>query len=160
LVPVLSWLLGERLPPRAGLAVLVSVVGLVILSWGCELPGLGCSTFQASLPERALGDRFVLLCALAYAVHVVGVSRWANGLPVLAVSAVQWGVVSVLSALSAAALERPIPPLTASVWPVVLYLAVFATVLTFSLMLAVQRHTTATRAALIYSLEAVFAALF
>jgi drug/metabolite transporter (DMT)-like permease len=46
------------------------------------------------------------------------------------------------------------------VWPIVLYLALFATILTFSLMLALQPHTTPTRAALIYSLEAVFAALF
>jgi drug/metabolite transporter (DMT)-like permease len=160
LVPILGYLLGERISRRVVVAVLVSVAGMAVLSWGCELPFFGCSTFEQSLPERALGDRFVVLCALAYAVHVVGVSRWAVGLPVLAVSAVQLLVVAVLSAGAACVLERPIPAPSPRLWGEVAYLAVFATLATFTLMLQVQPHTSPTRASLIYSLEAVFAALF
>jgi drug/metabolite transporter (DMT)-like permease len=160
LVPILGRLLGERISRRVVAAVLVSVLGMAVLAWGCEIPALGCSTFESSLPERALGDRFVVLCALAYAVHVVGVNRWTTGLPVLAVSAVQLLVVALLSAGAAFALERPIPAPSPRLWAEVAYLAVFATLATFTLMLQVQPHTSPTRASLIYSLEAVFAALF
>jgi drug/metabolite transporter (DMT)-like permease len=159
-VPIVGFLLGDRISRRVAAAIAVSLAGLAVLSWGCDVPWLGCSTFESTLPERALGDRFTLLCAGAYAVHVVGVSRWTKGLPPLAVNVVQLGVVAMLAFVSALLLERPIPAPTASVWAAVVFLAVAATIVTFWLMLKVQPHTTAPRASLIYSLEAVFAALF
>jgi drug/metabolite transporter (DMT)-like permease len=159
-VPIVGFALGDRISRRVAVAVAVSLSGLAVLSWGCDLPGLGCSSFESALPERALGDRFTLLCAGAYAVHVVGVSRWAKDLPALAVNVVQLSVVALLAFGSALLLERPIPVPTPSVWGAVAFLSVAATTVTFSLMLAVQPRTTAPRASLIYSLEAVFAALF
>jgi drug/metabolite transporter (DMT)-like permease len=159
-VPIVGWLLGERISRRVAAAIAVSVAGLGILSWGCDLPWIGCSTFESALPERGLGDRFTLLCAGAYAVHVVGVSRWAKDLPALAVNVVQLSTVALLAFGGALLLERPLPVPTPAVWGAVAFLSVAATVVAFSLMLTVQRHTTAPRASLIYSLEAVFAALF
>jgi drug/metabolite transporter (DMT)-like permease len=159
-VPIIGALLGERISRRVIVAVTVSLSGLAVLSWGCDLPWLGCSAFEQTLPERALGDRFTLLCAGAYAVHVVGVSRWAKGLPSLAVNVVQLAVVALLSFGSSLLVEGPIPTPGPSVWVSIAFLSVAATILTFSLMLHVQPHTTAPRASLIYSLEAVFAAMF
>jgi drug/metabolite transporter (DMT)-like permease len=69
-------------------------------------------------------------------------------------------VVALLAFASALLLERPIPAPTPSVWGAVAFLSVAATLVTFWLMLKVQPYTTAPRASLIYSLEAVFAALF
>jgi drug/metabolite transporter (DMT)-like permease len=159
-VPILSRLLGERVPARLIVAVAVSLAGLTVLSWGCAASALGCSTFEQSLPERELGDRFVLMCAAAYALHVIGVNRWTGGLSPLGVNAVQLAVVAVLAAASAFAVERPIPAPTPRVWAALAFLSVAATLVTFSLMLKAQPYTTPTRASLIYSLEAVFAALF
>jgi hypothetical protein len=65
----------------------------------------------------------------------VGVNRWTAGLPVLAVSAVQLLVVAVLAAGSAFLLERPIPAPSLRLWGEIVYLAVFATLATFTLML-------------------------
>lgn len=158
-VPLVSRLLGDRLPPRIVAAVALSVAGLTVLTWGCEIPGLGCSTFETALPERAMGDRFTLLCALANGVYVLGISRWTRGVSVLAMNAVQLAVVAVLAAASAAALERPIPiPSPAALGAIVFLAAV--SIITFSLMLLAQPHTDPSRASLIYSLEALFAALF
>jgi drug/metabolite transporter (DMT)-like permease len=159
-VPLLGRLLGDSIARRTLIAVGVSVLGLSVLSWGCELPGLGCSTFENSLPERAVGDRLVLLCAGVYAVHVIGVSRLTEGLPVLPLNAIQLSVVALLAGLSAWAFERPIASPPASIWVTLVYLALVCTVATFSMMLKAQPYTTPTRASLIYSLEAVFAALF
>jgi drug/metabolite transporter (DMT)-like permease len=158
-VPLVSRLLGDRLPARIAAAVVLSVGGLAVLTWGCQIPGLGCSTFESALPERAIGDRFTVLCALANGVYVLGISRWTRGVSVLAMNAVQLAVVAVLAAASAWALERPIPtPSIAAVGAIVFLAAV--SIITFSLMLFAQPHTDPSRASLIYSLEALFAALF
>jgi drug/metabolite transporter (DMT)-like permease len=159
-VPLLRRLLGERIPARVIAAVAVSVLGLALLAGGCQIPALGCSTFEAALPQRSTGDRWTLVCAFAYAIHVIGVSRWTRGLSILAVNAIQLTVVALLAGLGAALTERPIPTPTASVVIALVFLGLVATVVTFSIMLKAQPQTTPERASLIYSLEAVFAALF
>jgi drug/metabolite transporter (DMT)-like permease len=160
LVPLIGWAMGERLPRRTVVAVLVSVSGLAILAGGCQIPGLGCSTFEDSLPARATGDRLVFLCAFVYALHLLGVSRWAKGAPVAALNAIQFAVVAVLAWIAALVVEgRPSLPDAPMAWTL-LYLGVGCSIVPFTIMLRAQPFTTPTRASLIYSLEAVFAALF
>jgi drug/metabolite transporter (DMT)-like permease len=160
LVPLIGWALGQRPSRRAWVAVLVSVSGLAVLTWGCLVPGVGCSSFEQSLPERAAGDRLVFLCAFVYALHLLGVSRWAKGVPVTALNSVQLAVVAALSWVASALVEGPPPfPDAAMVWTL-LYLGLACTVIPFTVMLAAQPFTTPMRASLIYSMEAVFAAAF
>jgi drug/metabolite transporter (DMT)-like permease len=52
------------------------------------------------------------------------------------------------------------PKLTVNIFLVLLYLALFGTVFTFLMQTAMQRFTTATRTALVFAMEPVFAALF
>lgn len=160
LVPIIDRLLGSAIHWTALVGVAFSVTGLAVLTFGCHLGWLGCSVFEAARPERADGDLLVVACAFAYAVHIVGISRWAGDLPSAPLNAVQIGVVAAGAAVVSAATEGgmawPAPPVAGRI----VYLAVVATVVTFTLMLKAQRHTTPTRAALIYTLEAVFAAVF
>jgi drug/metabolite transporter (DMT)-like permease len=102
----------------------------------------------------------VLLCAFVYAVHVVGVSHWTKGLPTLPLNAVQLGTVAVLGWIASLAIEGPMAAPSPSTVTALAYLALVCTVVPFSLMLKAQPFTTPTRASLIYSMEAVFAALF
>lgn len=160
LVPLLGLLFGQMPPRRAVIGVVLAVVGLAILSWGCYLPGLACVDTTVAQPRQLLGDLLVLLCALAFAMHIVAVSRWATQLPVLAVNTVQLIVVAVVTAVLSLLTERPLSLPSAPVWLGALYLGLVATALVFALQLKLQRYTSATHTALIFALEPVFAAFF
>lgn len=163
LVPILSRLLGDRVSRRTVAAVFVSVSGLAVLSWGAQLGGAGGlqkSTFEADLPLLETGDRLVMMCALVYAFHVMAIARWTKDLPVLPLNAIQLAVVAVLAWIATPFFEGGAPSPSAGTWGALLYLSLLCTVVAFSLVLRAQPHTTPVRASLIYSLEAVFAALF
>ncbi len=160
LVPFLGRIWGER-PPRQALAgVGIAVLGLLMLSWGCHLPGFTCAATNNIAPQQWLGDTLVLLCAFAFAMHIVAVGRWAIRLPVVAVNTVQLLVVTVLAAITSLLMERPLPIPDRAVWTSALYLGLVATALVFALQLKLQRYTSSTHTALIFALEPVFAALF
>jgi drug/metabolite transporter (DMT)-like permease len=160
LVPLLGLGFGQRPPQRALVGVALAVAGLAILSWGCRVPWLACAADQGSAPQQRRGDLLILVCAFAFAMHIVAVSRWANALPVVPVNGVQLLVVALLAGAIALVVDRPIPTPTLAVWGAALFLGLIATALVFALQLALQRHTTATHTALIFALEPVFAALF
>lgn len=160
LVPLLGLLFGQWPPKRAMVGVALAVLGLAILSWGCYLPALACAPSIVSLPLQQLGDLLVLLCAVAFAMHIVAVSRWATHLSVVVVNTIQLIVVAVLAGSASLIMERPLTLPTTSVWLAALYLGLVATALVFALQLKLQRYTSATHTALIFALEPVFAAFF
>jgi drug/metabolite transporter (DMT)-like permease len=159
LVPLFGLLVGQRPAPRALLGVMVAIMGLAVLTWGCALSWLGC-TLAAATTTQWLGDLLVLLCAVAFALHIVAVSRWATTLPVATVNTWQLIAAASLAGSTAFALERPIPTPSPGVVGAALFLGIIATALVFALQLRVQRYTTATHTALIFALEPVFAAVF
>lgn len=159
LVPLLGLFFGQRPSKRAIAGVALAVVGLTILSWGCQLPWFGCTAGVASTPAQRAGDLLILVCALAFAMHIVAVSRWATSLPVVSLNGVQL-IVTALLASVATLLTEAIPVPSLSVWGAALFLGVIASALVFGLQLMLQRYTTATHTALIFALEPVFAALF
>ena len=163
LVPILSRLLGDRISLRTVAAVVVSVTGLAVLSWGAQLgggAGLQKSVFEAGLPLMEKGDKLVMMCALVYAFHVMAIARWTKDLPVLPLNAIQLFVVAGLAWMATPFFKGGAPAPSAGTWTSLVYLSLLCTVVAFSLVLRAQPHTTPTRASLIYSLEAVFAALF
>lgn len=160
LVPLFAVLWGQRPPLRAVLGVAVATIGLAVLTWGCAIPWFGCSVQTASTPQQQGGDLLVLVCAAAFALHIVAVSRYATMLPVATVNLWQLSTAAVLAGGTSVVAERPIPLPTLGVVGAMLFLGVIATALVFALQLRVQRYTTATHTALIFALEPVFAALF
>lgn len=160
LVPLFGLIWGQRPPMRALLGVAVATAGLAVLTWGCAVPWLGCSVAAATAPQQQWGDLLVLLCAAAFALHIVAVSRYATTLPAATVNTWQLIAAAVLASGTAFATERPFPVPSPAVIGAALFLGVIATALVFALQLHVQRYTTATHTALIFALEPVFAALF
>jgi len=147
LVPLLSALVLRRLPaPSAWVAALLAVLGLALLS----LP------IDRSL---APGDGLMLLCALTVAVHILLVDHQARRHDPLALGTVQIGTVALLSGL-AALLSEPLPAhLSPTTWVAILFTALPATALALLLQVMAQRWAPPHQAALLLTLEPVFAAL-
>ncbi len=160
LVPLLGLLFGQRPPLRAVVGVALAVMGLATLSWGCYLPGMTCTSAGVAQPQQQWGDLLVLLCAVAFAMHIVAVGRWATQLSVVAVNTVQLIVVAVLAGVMSLVVDRPLSLPAAPVLVAAVYLGLVATALVFALQLKLQRYTSATHTALIFALEPVFAAFF
>ena len=133
-------------------------------SWaGACLAVLGL--FQMSAPSlllggaTLLGDLLTLCCAVCFALGIVVTERAAPDVKPGAAAAVQIAVTAVLSMLTLAFEEVRFIP-TPSLWTSLVITGVFNTAIAFFLQLWAQARTTAIRAALIFSLEPLFAALF
>lgn len=147
LVPVVIWAGWNEAPAwTAILAVVLAVSGAFLLSTGGQ--------FAA----RA-GDVLELAGAAFWALHVVVLGKFAARYEPVAFSAGQLFVGSALNFLLSGIVEHtsyPVPPaLTAAI----VYTAVFSLGLGYTLQIWGQRHTPPTDAAIILSLESVFAAV-
>lgn len=148
IVPVLSAAIYRRLPgSRTSIGILLAAAGLGLLTLGGSL-----------IPS--LGDILVFLCAVSFALQILAVERFTRLYNPAALAAIQILGVAVLSALFAIATEPRPKPFTAEVWWAVVITGVLATSMAFLIQNAMQRFTSATQAALIFSAEPVFAALF
>ena len=115
----------------------------------------------AAHPGQSLGDLLTLGSAVAYALQITLTSEWSHRHPLVPFTLLQVAVV-VAGALVMIPLEGA--RLDATRWPelggVVAFTGLVMTAAAFFVMNWAQRHTTAVRAALIYALEPVSAALF
>ncbi|MEA2574449.1 MAG: hypothetical protein QOH93_1747 [Chloroflexia bacterium] len=150
--------------------VLVPVLGLFVLrhrpglwAWlGIALATAGLGLLSLRLDERVdvnRGDLLVLGCAAAFATHIVLVARagWADPLRLTTVQVI---VAGLLNAISAVLSGQQVASMSQEVWASVVFLGVAATAVAFLVQVSVQRFTTATHTALIFTLEPVFAAIF
>lgn len=149
LVPVLSvWWLRREPSRSAWTGVMIATAGLAVLSVsGSVLP--------------TWGDVLVLLCALAFAVHIVSVSKWSGPHDPVVLTVAQIGVAALLNHLFAFMHGDRLPPVISSsvLWALVLT-GVLATAVAFLLQNVLQPYTTPTHTALIFTTEPVFGAVF
>lgn len=151
LVPVLAVLLFRHRPQFFSmLGVVLAAVGIYVMTGG-----LGPSADETT----RFGDLLTILCAVAYAGHILGTDRYSRQRPAMPLVAWQFFGVSVLSAAVLPFVERRLVLNTPTVVGIVTT-AMLASVLAISLQTWAQKRTTATRAALIFTLEPVFASFF
>lgn len=149
-VPFVSVVLLRRTPRATSLlGAAMSVVGLYQLTLA---GGDGGSAMRS-------GDALTLLCAFAYAVQITLTERYARTSHVTAMVAVQLAGVSVLSALCIP-LGTPHLELKAPLLFAIAFCGLFASALAIVMQSWAQARTSAVRAALVFSLEPVFAALY
>ena len=147
LTPVFSaLLLGERLPPSTWGAVALATVGLGVLSLHGGL-------------SFGLGETLTLACAAVYALHIIGLGRWSTPSHATGLAAVQMIAIAVVSVGSAVPGGIVLPSGTGQ-WTAVLYMATAAGVLALWVQTWAQARMSATRAAIVMTLEPVFAAFF
>jgi len=151
IVPFLArFLFGRRVKGSAWAGVALAVTGLFLLT----------RPFASDLSaEIRFGDLLTAGCAFANALQIIYTSEWSRRYPLALFTLVQ-----VATTLALVPALLPLEPLRMAASPAlawtVLYLGLVMTALAFFVMNWGQRHTTAVRAALIFSLEPVSAALF
>jgi drug/metabolite transporter (DMT)-like permease len=148
LVPIFSVLI-FRDPPKLPsiIGVILAFIGLFFMSGG-------------NFSELNIGDLLVLICSVVVAFHVLFTGKFAPKHNIYLLTAIQLTTTSILSILFFIFSDDKITKLNWNIFMVLTYLALFGTVYTFLMQTAMQRFTTATRTALVFTLEPVFAALF
>jgi len=144
--PLIAALLLRRPVGRtAWTAAAVATVGLALLS----LHGF----------SLGWGELLTLACALAFALHIVGLGEWSTPTDAVGLAVVQLSTVMVLcAACSGRGLLRPPPD--AGVWVALALTAVAATAVAFLVQTWAQAHLAPTRAAIVMTMEPVFAGVF
>ncbi len=152
MVPFLGLALGGRITAQIALAALLACLGIGCLSW----EGSG----------NWIGDSATLVCALAYAVYVIMLSRCAGRHDPRALAAAQIVLMAVFgmlwlfgSGLFDSARLITLPQRLTPTLPVLVYLGVIATAGMLFLQALGQRGVPAEKAVVIYAMEPVFAAM-
>jgi drug/metabolite transporter (DMT)-like permease len=136
-----------RKPPGAAAwaAVGIATLGLGLLS----LHGFSVGA----------GELLTLGCAVAFALHIVGLGQWASSYDAYGLAVVQLLTTSAMCAVVAVPGGLAVPP-TWSVWGALALTALAATALAFVVQTWAQAHLAPTRTAVVMTMEPVFSGLF
>ncbi|MFM8964724.1 MAG: DMT family transporter [Actinomycetota bacterium] len=146
LTPLIGALiLKEKLTIQAWLYIALATAGLGVLS----ITGLSIGT----------GELFVLISAFLFAAHILLLSRWSKDFDAYTLTFLQLATCAVVSGVPASLNGFVAPPDT-QVWAVVVFTAVFATFFAFVIQTWAQARISATKVAVILTMEVVFAAFF
>ena len=126
-------------------AVLVATVGLALLSFN----GI----------EFGIGEFLVLISALLFAFHIVGLGEWSKGLDTYALTVLQLGTCAVVTFIASFKSGFKTPP-DSGVWWSIIYTAIFATALAFIVQTWAQSFIAPSTVGVILAAEVVFAAAF
>ena len=146
LVPLAGVWMGARHGAHIWVGVLLALAGLYLLS-------------VTSAWRMEQGDFLVFLSALFWTGHVLLVDRLVARFDSLRLAALQFGVVAALSALAALLRETASPQAVLGAGWAILYGGLLSVGVGYSLQLVAQQYTRPVYAAIIFSLEAVFALL-
>ena len=131
-----------------------------LFTWGCvALATIGLALLSLRGWSMGFGEFLVLLCAIAFAGHIVALGQWSSGRDVYAMTIVQLFAVTVLTGTFALIEGYEAPP-DNQVWAVVFFTAIIGTALGFIVQTWAQAHIEPTKVAVLLTLEVVFAAFF
>ena len=161
--PILQLIIEKRVPRKENVfGILLVLVGLAFLS------SKGNSLFDifAELGENFnIGDFFTLLCAIVFAAYIVYLDMISHKVDYKALVLIQIIITGILGwlftyFLSVTGLEKFSFHLNNTMAFGIIYTALFATVIATTLQTKYQKFVTPTKAAIIFSLEPIFAATF
>ena len=142
------------------IAALVLKVKISRFTWGCvALATAGLALLSLTGWSMGIGEFFVLLCAIVFGAHIVALSRWSNGLDAYAMTVVQLATCALLTGAISFG-QGYEAPANLSGWLVILYTAIICTAIAFVIQTWSQAHMSATKVAVIMTMEVVFAAFF
>jgi drug/metabolite transporter (DMT)-like permease len=145
--------------PLLALVLLGSRLGLAVWA-GVALSAAGLALLSGVDSGHAAGDALVLAASALYSLQIVLMERHAPRFDALAFTLAEMTAAFVGLAVVAVAAGQVEMPRGATVWGALLVTGVFASALGFLVQTWAQRRTSATRTALAFALEPVWAAIF
>ncbi|MCD7736920.1 MAG: DMT family transporter [Lachnospiraceae bacterium] len=146
LVPVFSIFLDKKAGKRVWLSVLLAVAGLYLL---CITDGFSVN----------FGDFLVLLCAVAFTVHILIIDYFSPRVDGVRMSCIQFFVCGILSGVGMLIFESPSLEAIAQAWLPIGYAGVMSCGVAYTLQIVGQKGMNPTVASLILSLESVVSVL-
>lgn len=147
IVPILGLFLKKKVSPKLWGCIAIAVVGLYLLS----------VTEGFSSINR--GDLYVMLCAVAFAFHIMAVDHYAPLVDGVRLSCIQFLICGILSGVLMFLFETPdMQGLLKAAVPI-LYAGIMSSGVAYTLQIVGQKYTKPTIASLLMSLESVFALL-
>ncbi|HEV7235803.1 MAG TPA: DMT family transporter [Ktedonobacteraceae bacterium] len=149
LIPVFMFLLLRQKASRgAVIGILLSFIGLFLLSFNNQLT-----------LSFGVGELLIFGAAIAFALHVVNIARFSPGADATNLVIMQIGLSSLLSFIAIPIAHQPLFVPSWSFWIPVMLMGTIDVAFTLLVMNRVQQFIGGTKAALIYALEPVWAAL-
>ncbi|WP_427338209.1 DMT family transporter [Caloranaerobacter sp. DY30410] len=148
LVPVFSAILLKKIPNIS------TIIGVLL-----AILGLGFMTLNSNLSLN-IGDLYTLICAFAFAFHIILVGKYTTEVDSIALAVIQIGIVGILSLIFSLSTENFIIPKSTDVWIAIFITGILATSGAYIIQNTMQRFTSPTHTALIYTAEPVFSAIF
>ena len=146
IVPVLGLLLGKRVPPFLWACIAAATAGAYLL----------CVRESFSLGK---GDALVFVGAFFWAAHILLIDRFVARVPGVALACMQFFVCALLSAVAALYTEPYDFSAILNAWMPILYTGILSCGGAYTFQILGQRSVKPVPAALILSLESVFAAV-
>lgn len=147
IVPVISIIFGQKSNLKMWICAFTAIIGFYLL---CIKEGFRLSK----------GDLYVLICAVFYSVHIIVIDHFnSKGAEPVKMSCVQFFTAGSIMMICMFIFESPA---LSAVWAAkytILYAGVMSCGVAYTLQIIGQKYTESTTAALIMSLESVFAAL-
>lgn len=146
IVPIIGILFGKRNRILLWISVVIAISGFYFLTM------MGESSFTK-------GDAWVLLCAFVFALHILCVDYFAPKVDCVKMSCIQFAVCGLLSGIVMFITETPSIENIGCALVALLYTGVMSSGVAYTLQILGQKNYNPTIAALLMSLESVFAAL-
>lgn len=147
-VPLFGLFLHKKPGLFLWIAVILATVGLYFL---CLYDGFGA---------LYAGDIVVLICGMAFALQILCVDRYIGEVDGVKLSAIQFFVTGVLSAILMLIFEKPDLSAIMAAWQPLLYLSIFSSGVGYTLQIIGQQYASnPTLASILMSMESVFAVI-
>lgn len=146
-VPMIGALLGEKPSKKAILCAILALLGFAVMSL----------RFDGGMTK---GDWLTLISAVVFSGQMLAVNHFVDDGNYMAMSVVQSGFCGIVGLIIGIIAEAPTLASFQAALPVLIYATLVPTCIGYTCQIIGQNHTDSNTAALILSLEAVFAAIF
>lgn len=146
LVPIIGILLKHTTGITIWLGATLALIGLYLLSINDDL-------------TMSLGDTLLFIGALFWAFHILAIDHFSGRVDPIQLSAVQFLICGVLSLIISLVIETPTTHAILACWKPILYAGMVSVGIAYTLQVIAQVNAHPGHAAIIMSLEAVFAAI-